>query len=81
MIEAAAGQVLNTGKIHALEVALIGVAALSLAFTAAIRGHAGRFTKVIEMLAIVIVAALIAGLATGTNFEQFGSSLFGLLHG
>jgi len=80
-IEAAQGPVLNTAKIHLLELALLSAVVLSLAITAAVRGHAGKFARVLEMFAVVLAAALVAGLASGQNFERLGSELFSTFFG
>jgi hypothetical protein len=46
-----------------------------------VRGHAGKFARVLEMFAVVLAAALVAGLASGQNFERLGSELFSTFFG
>jgi hypothetical protein len=76
-----AGLPLNISGIRVLETALLGVVVLSLGITAAARGHAGKFAKVLEMLAVVVIAALVVGLSSGANFARVGTELFSTVFG
>jgi hypothetical protein len=79
VVEAAG--LLNIRGMDNLITALLGVAVLALAVSVAIRAHGGRFTKVVEMIVIVLIAALIAGLAHGANFASVGAKLFSTIFG
>lgn len=79
MVEAAG--LLNIRGMDNLITELLGVAVLALAVSVAIRAHGGRFTKVVEMIVVVLIAALIAGLAHGTNFADVGTKLFSTIFG
>lgn len=72
---------LNIRGMDNLVTAVLGVAVLALAVSVAVRAHGGRFAKVVEMIAVVLVAALIAGLARGTNFAGVGAKLFSTIFG
>jgi hypothetical protein len=47
----------------------------------AVRAHGGKFAKVIEMLVVVLIAALVAGLSQGANFVHIGNELFSTVFG
>lgn len=75
MIEAAQNFV-KIGNLTALVDGLLTVAILALAVSVVVKAHGGRFARIVEMLAVVGVAALVAGLATGQNFVTFGSDIY-----
>jgi len=80
-VNVAAGSLLNIGGMQNLVSAVLGVAVAALAVSIAVRSHAGKFAKVIEMVVVVLIAAFIEGLSHGTNFSTIGDQLFTLIHG
>jgi hypothetical protein len=76
-----AGQLLNISQMKGVVGGLLGVAVLALGLSVAVRAHAGKFAKVIEMLVVVLIAALVAGLSQGTNFVHIGTELFSTVFG
>jgi len=81
VIEAAGKSILNIHGMQNLVYAVLGIAVAALAASIAIRSHGGKFAKVIEMVVVVMIAALIAGLAHGTNFSTIGDKLFSTIFG
>ena len=81
MFEAAGKTFLNVSGMDNIVSALLGVAVLALGLSVAVRAHGGKFAKVIEMVVVVLIAALVAGLSRGTNFTRIGTELFSTIFG
>jgi hypothetical protein len=81
VFEAVGKSLLNISGMDNIVSALLGVAVLALGLSVAVRAHGGKFAKVVEMVVVVLIAALVAGLSRGTNFTHIGSDLFSTIFG